>query len=174
MRSPGPWALLEARRILTELKGGACPPLGCPTLARVVEAFDSAKATRPGVKMARKAKGEKKAAKRDETADLRQKAWDRSRGVCECGCGLLLVGGAELDHVRGRGRAKQTLANVWLLAPHCHRLKHRKPLAVLPQFVQHAKKHGYIAEENWAVGEIAYLKSKALARASLDAGRAAR
>lgn len=97
----------------------------------VLAVLDRALAVSPKKVAAKKATASKKRAKRTEhnaeTADLWQRAWVRSGGVCECGCGAPLLRGhpaltPELDHFVSR-RHGQSIASVWLIARRCHAAK---------------------------------------------------
>jgi 5-methylcytosine-specific restriction endonuclease McrA len=119
----------------------------------------------------------KKRSKRDETAEIREAVMARASNRCECGCGLQFEGDfwrsyaneAELDHMFGRGRAKQSVRNTWALARACHRRKTlNTPSAAhwLNLFIAHAEKHGYSEEAGMATR----LLGKQQAEAELSRG----
>jgi len=51
-------------------------------------------------------------------------AWDRCRGLCECGCGQKILGTPEYDHVIEETLTHDnSLENCMVMAKRCHRLK---------------------------------------------------
>lgn len=100
----------------------------------------------------------------NETAMLRQMAFVRANGFCECGeCEQRLKFVWELDHFWGRVRQPQKLENVWCLNPECHFKKTRNSpgaIAWCERFAEHATRHGYEGEVVSANNRIFSLKAK--------------
>lgn len=128
--------------------------------AEMEDALEKLSRVRTRTSAALKATAAKRKTKREKTAELYWMAMARADGVCECGCGqpldaASLAGHPELDHFRGRGRARQTVPNTWMLRRDCHRAKHRGSRAVwLAKYAAHARRHGYQAEAAWADAEL--------------------
>jgi hypothetical protein len=109
---------------------------GCRALDRKAEIARGRKMLRDAAALAfpkptkavrTKARKSARAAKNEETARIWEACWRRSGGRCECGCGRVVMRDVEgdsratLDHWRGRGKAKQSVHNCWILAASCHR-----------------------------------------------------
>lgn len=93
----------------------------------------------------RQARGEKKAAKREATSEVREAVMVRALGHCEC-CGAF-VGEThlQLDHLEGRARS-ESVETCWALCFGCHYSKTNNcPSARvwLERFTAHALAHGY-------------------------------
>lgn len=86
-------------------------------------------------------------AKATQTRGIYGEVEKRADGKCECGCTRSLAfGGSELDHFFGRAKAKQSVANCWLLAKQCALDKTRNtPSAAywFGRFISHATRYGY-------------------------------
>jgi 5-methylcytosine-specific restriction enzyme A len=53
-------------------------------------------------------------------------AWQRSGGICECGCGVKIITGVEYDHiVEDTLGGEPTLENCRVMSKRCHDLKTR-------------------------------------------------
>jgi len=51
-------------------------------------------------------------------------AWERCRGMCECGCGQKIIGRPEYDHViEDTLTHDNSLENCMVMAKRCHRIK---------------------------------------------------
>lgn len=133
------------------------------TLVRAIEhgdiavntggAFDALKAAlQPHPKSSQVKKREaRNRAKAAQTRDIYAEVEKRAGERCEA-CGILFAAfgrGPELDHAAGRGKAKQSVENCWLICRRCH---YERTNSIPSQaywlnaFIRHATKHGYKAE----------------------------
>lgn len=85
-----------------------------------------------------------------ETSDIYAQVEARAQGRCEaCLAPFSKADPQHLDHWRGRGKARQTVENTWMLHKTCHRNKtDNRPDALtwLEKFIAHCTRHGYRPE----------------------------
>lgn len=100
--------------------------------------------------------------KRKQTKSIRQAVVDRAGSRCE-NCGNYIGAEGHLDHAFGRKRVPQSVEVCWYLCPYDHHLKTlNRPSIVdwLRSFARHARRHGYVAAELTAHGDIAWHEAK--------------
>ncbi len=114
---------------------------------RAAEELRHSLRVRPGLKLAKTRRANKKRAKTVETRSIRAEVMARADGVCECGCRTVFsaLAPAEMDHFLPKGRYPQTVETCWLIRADCHRAKHKSqpsPEYWLQKFLKHCEKHG--------------------------------
>lgn len=79
--------------------------------------------------------------------DVRLQVWQRSEGVCECGCRRRIRWETfEMDHFFGKARWPESPETCWALSKECHDDKHRADptrLRWLYLFKAHLQAHGF-------------------------------
>lgn len=120
-----------------------------PEFRRALDELRRALAPRPRSSQVRKTEA-KRREKAKETRKLYFAAQRRANGACEaCHDPFDPLDPPELDHWKGRGKAKQTEETVWLIHRSCHKARHAaEPSRThwVEVLQNHCQFHGYDAE----------------------------
>ncbi len=136
--------------------------------SRVAVDLKHALRLRPGLKLAKVRRTEKRTTKKEARASVREAVARRAGGRCEaCGRHENAVAPLEADHMWGRARS-ESLESVWLVCRPCHRAKtDNSPTRAhwLTGFRYHCERHGYDAELAKARNALSVLQIRAQAEA---------
>lgn len=101
-----------------------------------------------------------------ETKRIRAACLARAGESCECGCQRFLGEDAQMDHQAGRGRARQTVENCWMLTAHCHEQRTlNKPSAAwwLRAYASHCARWNYSHEHERAIARLQFVAARGAA-----------
>ena len=134
-----------------------------PEVGRAIAELERALQPKPKSSAVRKTE-RKRREKLKETRSIYEQVAERAEGICEgCRVEFNALNLPELDHQRGRGKARQALQNCWMLCRRCHRAKtDGKPsrLHWLSTFREHCYRLDYVSEARRVEADMDFERAK--------------